>query len=671
MHRPNAPISLADLAAAGVRLRPYEAVTLVRELILKVARGEVAGVPSSHVIRLSASGALSIEGPVAAGGRSVVRAAQLLDSLLPSADAGNQFRIPGGLKLIVARALGTLDVPAFASLEAFADALSRFSATDPAALVTNLVVTWSEFVASRAPEAAANAPATTPSVTAQVERFVAPLPIEARWPAFASALTVSDIRRARRATGLPLAKVAERSQISLGLLRQLEWGYLANWPGGQYGRTQLVRYARATGLDEQVVIATIVPLIEEAELRQPLIELKPQATGLVVSSVETSAIVETDEIVLAPRPALPLAWPGTVQQQVEPMRMRTKVLAALAIPALLAIGVAPAWWAHSSRQTPDATVAESRQNPGSVLAPAPQPATSRPSPAGSSPLIPTSTHAPTVAVNDQAAVPPPPTRATYRLASDGVAYSPAFASAGTAMFYHAGDEKTALVRADTDSRGAVLRVTRIVDDTAKNFHVRPSPDGRRIAFDSDRDGVRGVYVADADGKNVRRVSPDGFAAVPSWSPDGSSLAFVRANEDRPDVWNLWTLELETGDLTQVTRHKYGQPWGGSWFPDGHRLAYSHEDRLIIHDLLTGRERRFASPRKGRLLRTPAVSPDGRRVMFQVYRDGGWLLELPDGSMRRVLEDATAEEFTWSPDGRRLAYHSRRAGGWGVWVMASR
>jgi Tol biopolymer transport system component len=42
-------------------------------------------------------------------------------------------------------------------------------------------------------------------------------------------------------------------------------------------------------------------------------------------------------------------------------------------------------------------------------------------------------------------------------------------------------------------------------------------------------------------------------------------------------------------------------------------------------------------------------------------------------MRRILEDSTAEEYTWSPDGRRLAYHSRRSGSgaWGVWVMAPR
>ena len=60
-----------------------------------------------------------------------------------------------------------------------------------------------------------------------------------------------------------------------------------------------------------------------------------------------------------------------------------------------------------------------------------------------------------------------------------------------------------------------------------------------------------------------------------------------------------------------------------------------------------------SPRAGRLARTPAVSPDGRRIIFQVQRDGTWIA---DATFRRdaarILDDPTAEEFTWAPDGRQ-------------------
>ena len=64
-----------------------------------------------------------------------------------------------------------------------------------------------------------------------------------------------------------------------------------------------------------------------------------------------------------------------------------------------------------------------------------------------------------------------------------------------------------------------------------------------------------------------------------------------------------------------------------------------------------------------------MSPDGRHVVFQVYKSGAWLIDLHNGSMLHVLTDPTAEQFAWSPDGRRIAFHSKQDGQWSVWVMA--
>lgn len=664
-------LSLADLASSGIAVHHGEAVAIVRELIRRAAAGELPGVPSAQVTRLHASGEISVEGPIATDDRAVVRAATLLQALLPGFDAPGELRVPGALRLVLARALGTVDLPPYASLQDFAGALERFASTELPRAVRELVVRHME-AAPPLPEtllhetAVAGPDEGDESGPAGLEsEAIEPSPLQRMEPR-ETELTISDIRRARRATGLTLGQISERSRISARLLVELEWGYMRNWPASPLGRTQLVRYARAAGLDDRVVVRTVWPMLEEEARTRPAavldVALRPvrEALPRPLPTVSSTSIPE--------RPARPAG--------------RRRYLAALAIPALLAVGIVPALWDRSTRAHPAEAAPQSVAVPEASATAIAAPAQERPQTiAPAAPADVAAAAAAAVPANREenrerhdvaSAAGPAPAASPVRGLSAGPAYSPSFDSVGTAMFYQAeSGGRSALMRADTDSRGAILRITSIVDDRAHNFHARPSPDGDRIAFDSDRDGERGVYVADADGTNVRRISGDGFAAIPSWSPDGKTIAFVRGEEGHPKVWNLWTTDIESGQTRRLTSYRVGAPWGGSWFPDGRRLAYSHETELVILDLESGKRRVFRSPVAGRLVRTPAVSPDGRRVMFQVYHDGAWLLDLPDGSMRKVLSDPSAEEYTWAPDGRRVAYHSRGTGTWGVWVMAPR
>jgi len=629
-------VSLNELAHAGVRLRPAEAAAIVSEICRQRSEGRLRGIPSAHVVRITDEGRVIAEGPVNADGPAVARAAHLLEDLMPPIDAPPELRAPGGLRLVIARALGVLDLPPYPSLESFCAAVNRFATPDLPATARELFAAW---VAARQPIA-------EPGASGRNEEALVPAPMPLLPVRNANTgLTISDVRRARRATGLTLGDVAERSRIPAPLIRELEWGYLRNWPAGRYGRTQLVRYARAAGLDVDVVLDVAEPLLIEAiaERNREYAEAQDEAAEADPSGFVSDVVIEDrGEIIVssAPVPAPELREsPASIDVARPASRRRARLIAALAIPAMIALALIPSAWqpARTNREASHA-----------------RPAAPSKTAAADPPALPR-----TVDV-------------TQPLVRQTSTYSPAFTNTGTAVFFtERARDRSALLRAETGGDGSVLRITRVVDDRAQNFHARPSPDGLRIAFDSDRDGERAVFVADADGRHVQRISGDGFAAVPSWSPDGSQLAFVKAEPEKPQVWNLWTVNLATLRQRRLTSYPFGQPWGGSWFPDGHRLAYSHEDQLVVLDAATGTRRVYRSPVSGQLVRTPAVSPDGRRVIFQVQHDGAWMLELKDGSMRRVLDDPSAEEYTWSPDGRRVAFHSRRTGGWGVWVMSSR
>jgi Tol biopolymer transport system component len=102
-----------------------------------------------------------------------------------------------------------------------------------------------------------------------------------------------------------------------------------------------------------------------------------------------------------------------------------------------------------------------------------------------------------------------------------------------------------------------------------------SPDGRQIAFASSRDGDFEIYVMDADGGHVRRLTESpGVDMRPAWSPDGTRLAFTSTRDGN---YEIYSIGADGSNLRRLTNHPERDDFA-QWHPDGkHFLTVSERD----------------------------------------------------------------------------------------------
>lgn len=188
-----------------------------------------------------------------------------------------------------------------------------------------------------------------------------------------------------------------------------------------------------------------------------------------------------------------------------------------------------------------------------------------------------------------------------------------------------------------------------------------SPDGRLLAFDSDRTGAPEIYLRRPDG-TIRRLTHNPATDVyPTWTPDGRRIAF---ESDRSGSKQIHVINRAGTRVRQVTH--FG--------PGAEEPSYSPTGRHIV--FLSGPVRRtalFVVRPNGTGLRRltprwlnaghPSWSPDGRRVVFNsnIEKPKGriWVVGL-DGKRRRLTSGPRGvEDFepTFSPDGRFIAFAS--------------
>ncbi len=205
------------------------------------------------------------------------------------------------------------------------------------------------------------------------------------------------------------------------------------------------------------------------------------------------------------------------------------------------------------------------------------------------------------------------------------------------------------------SGGTATRTSSLMQDTA---YPDWSPDGKTIAFQSYKSGTFHIWAMNPDGTNVRELT-SGFYddREPQFSPDGTKIAF---SSDRPPAgspagiatgsYNIWTLTLATGQLTEITHQSGGaNDYYPTWTPDGKQITYvdtSHAIESTPSDgtgsattLYTDATNTFYSP---------TWSPDGKSLAYTELVNQGTLTQLfVNGKALSGNEDVFAFPARWA------------------------
>ena len=202
--------------------------------------------------------------------------------------------------------------------------------------------------------------------------------------------------------------------------------------------------------------------------------------------------------------------------------------------------------------------------------------------------------------------------------------------------------------------GSGLR--RLTRSPWREFDPTLSPDGRFIVYRAEPNDYPELWLMKADGTGHLRLTRDG--GFPTWSPDGSMIAFAPAGGSSGRSW-IAIMNADGSARRRLPHTEYGEY--PSWSPDGKRIAFnsnlSGQAQMYIVDVDTSQVLDLSNVGEGGKV---AWSPDGRSILFASHRDhsDNWTdiyVMRPDGSGVRRLTRGGGETPAWSPDGRYILF----------------
>jgi Tol biopolymer transport system component len=171
------------------------------------------------------------------------------------------------------------------------------------------------------------------------------------------------------------------------------------------------------------------------------------------------------------------------------------------------------------------------------------------------------------------------------------------------------------------------------DEKGNDWAPAPSPDGKKVAFYSDRSGAANLWVMRSDGGGQEPLTEDDSAiailskageVVCAFSPDSRKLAFLKLGD-------VWIYDFETGLQTSLSEG--GEAVGLAWAPDGKAVAFVRRNSLYLARLGNPVLKTLVANRVS--WPTLAFDPkDGKRILF--FQKGAWLVDVETRSATRVV-----------------------------------
>ena len=234
---------------------------------------------------------------------------------------------------------------------------------------------------------------------------------------------------------------------------------------------------------------------------------------------------------------------------------------------------------------------------------------------------------------------------------------------------------------------------RVAEGLAWEVQPRFSPDGKRIAFTSDRGGGDNIWIMNRDGSDKRQVTKEEFRLLnqPSWSPDGRYIVAKKhfTTSRSLGTGEIWIYHVSGGGGVQLVKKpsdthqkELGEP---IYAPDGKSVYYtknitpggtfiyaqdSNSDLFNIekYDLQTGEITTAVSGLGGSV--RPNPSPDGKKIAFvrrEMTRSKLYVKDLESGIERKVYDDLDQDvqetwavtgvypNMDWTPDSKEVVF----------------